>query len=94
MVGEFEVVNYTSGEQKLISKFNLEIENGYLIAIMDIESLGENLKIVLKPVSNKLAIIQGLNASGFFTSETIRIIEKNGEKMLVFSGYELKKKQN
>jgi len=45
-------------------------------------------KIPLKPIDDEKAIIYGLGRN---LGETIRVIEKNGEEIILFSGYELKK---
>ena len=42
----------------------------------------------LKPIDDEKAIIYGLGRN---LGETIRVIEKNGEEIILFSGYELKK---
>jgi CubicO group peptidase (beta-lactamase class C family) len=93
MCGDLNVIY--DKETETIDYIKLYINKGLLI----LEFLSpfisdESVQLVLQPISENLAIVAGLNAGEYFTSETIWLTEKDGIKRLVFCGYECILKNN
>ncbi len=91
--GQYEISNIdfesydkiTQLSQPKSAELNIDKTGFMMLSI----KYGEGVqKKPLKPIDDEKAIIYGLGRN---LGETIRVIEKNGEEIILFSGYELKK---
>jgi len=87
--GEYEIVNL--GEDAvLLETLRLRVENGFLFVDYSIPLLFPGtMNFALAPVSDAEAVIRGF---GRGMGETVRAVTVNGENMLSYSGYLLRKK--
>jgi hypothetical protein len=89
-VGEYEVVN-AGDDAFLAEKVRLRLDNGLLLAEYAMPLLTDQIvTMAISPVSDSEAITCGL---GRGMGETIQVVNVNGEEMIRFSGYLLKKKK-
>ena len=87
--GEYEIIN-AGGEVKWFENIHLIEDDGLLIfqtksEVRKVEKITKSLK----PVSNTEALIHGL---GRAQGETIQVVNHDGEELLQYSGYLLRKK--
>ena len=88
--GEYEIINakpndYDSNEN--INKIELTIDQDNLLIL----KINEDMKIILSPVSDDLAI--SYNDGPMPNGDTIQVIRRDSEELLFWSGYELRKKR-
>jgi len=87
--GEYEIVN-AGDDTVLLEKLRLRYEDGILLAEYAMPLLtGQTMSLALAPLSGTEAVICGL---GRGRGETVRVISRNGEELLAYSGYLLRKK--
>lgn len=90
-VGEYEIANLDQ-DAALIERLRLRHDQGYLVLDYSLPIFFDGIMtLILRPLSDTEAIIGGL---GRGMGETIRLIDVNGEDMLQYSGYLLKKKSD
>ena len=91
-VGEYELV-HGSDYWPMIEKTALTLEKPLLMIDVTIPLLGEfgieRMRFALCPVSDREAILAGLGRN---MGETIRVVERDGEERLLYSGLEFRKK--
>jgi hypothetical protein len=87
--GEYEIANL--GEDAvLLEKVSLRAEDGFLFVDYSIPILFPGMmNFAVAPVSDDEAVFRGL---GRGMGETIRAVTVNGENMLSYSGYLLRKR--
>lgn len=85
-VGEYAVTNTDADTIKKMS-ITLEIDDGYLLARVNNASLP--IAVALDPVNDKEAVTMG---QGRFRGETLKAKTVNGQEVLEYSGFHLKKK--
>ena len=89
-VGSYEIDNL-GDDFPLIEKVRISYDNQLLIVECAVPFYFQGLaRIPLKPISDTEAIISGL---GRGLGETIRVITVNGKELLVYSGYQLSKRE-
>ncbi len=93
-LGEYEIINsdfntYSKIAKRFLPKnvvLKIHKKTGFLV--MKMKAFGQTIELPLNPKNDENAIIYGIGKS---MGETIRIVEKDGEEVLMFSGYQLKK---
>lgn len=87
--GEYEIIN-AGDDTVLVEKLRLRSAEGLLTAEYTMPHFSEQvMSLALAPISETEAVICGL---GRGKGETIRVITKNGQELLAYSGYLLRKK--
>jgi len=88
--GEYEIVNL--GEDAvLLEKLRLRVEGGFLFVDYSIPLLFPGtMNFAIAPISDDEAVIRGF---GRGMGETVRAVKGDGEDMLSYSGYLLRKKR-
>jgi len=87
--GEYEIANL-GDDAVLLEKVTLRAEGGFLFVDYSIPLLFPGtLNFAVAPVSGDEAVIRGF---GRGMGETVRAVSVNGEGMLSYSGYLLRKK--
>lgn len=87
-LGEYEVVGQTEG--MLPSKLFLRHEDGLLIGEASFKQFPDmQLRIAMQPLSENELLIAGM---GTGKRETVQVVEREGERRLLFSGLELRRK--
>jgi CubicO group peptidase (beta-lactamase class C family) len=88
-MGEYEIAN--PGEDAVLpEKMRLRVDSGFLSVDYSIPILFDGMmSFTLDPVSDTEAIIRGI---GRGMGETVRVVTVNGEDMLSYSGYLMRKK--
>jgi len=87
--GEYEIVN-AGDDTLLLEKLRLRYEDGILLAEYTMPLFtGQTMSQALTPLSGTEAVICGL---GRGKGETVRAVSRNGEELLAYSGYLLRKK--
>lgn len=87
--GEYEIIN-AGDDTVLVEKLRLRYAEGLLTAEYTMPHFSEQvMSLALAPISDTEAVICGL---GRGKGETIRVITKNGQELLAYSGYLLRKK--
>jgi CubicO group peptidase (beta-lactamase class C family) len=88
--GEYEVAN-PDEDAVLPKKVRLRAEDGFLLVEYSIPLLFPGtMSSAIAPVSDEEAVIRGL---GRGMGETIRVVSKDGEEMLLYSGFMHRKKR-
>ncbi|NVN90509.1 MAG: beta-lactamase family protein [Desulfuromonadales bacterium] len=88
-VGEYEIIN-RGNDAKMFDNIVLRIDNGLLVVEYSMPLLFEGKpSFVLEPVSDNEAVISGL---GRGMGETLRAATIDGKDVILFSGYQLRKK--
>ncbi len=93
-IGTYEIMNVNFEEySKIAQRFLLKSasvkfdeKTGFLLLSM--KMMGQNMALPLNPIHDTEAINFGVGRS---MGETIRVVEKDGSEVIMFSGYELKK---
>ncbi|MBT1075783.1 serine hydrolase domain-containing protein [Geobacter grbiciae] len=89
-VGAYEIAN-PGDDTILVDDLRLRYEDGFLRVDYALPLFFDGkLNVSLQPLSDTEAVIRGL---GRGMGETIRVVAVNGEEMLQYSGYLLKKKR-
>jgi len=87
-VGEYEIAN--AGDDVLVpDRIRLRYADGFLFLDYIISTWESTETFVLLPTTDAEAVIYGL---GRYMGETIRTVSINGQEMLAYSGYVLRKK--
>ncbi|MFA6147463.1 MAG: serine hydrolase domain-containing protein [bacterium] len=87
--GEYEIAN-PGGDAILPEKLRLRVDDGFLFVDYSIPLLFPGVaNFVLAPVSDAEAVIRGF---GRGTGETVRAVTVDGENMLSYSGFLMRKK--
>jgi len=87
--GDYEVVN-GGDDTVLLEKLRLRYDEGILMAEYTMPLFTtQTMSLALSPLSDTEAVICGL---GRGRGETVRVITRKGEELLVYSGYQLRKK--
>jgi CubicO group peptidase (beta-lactamase class C family) len=87
-LGEYEVVGEAEG--LLPSRLSLLHEDGLLVGEASFKQFPDlQLRIAMQPLSEDELLIAGM---GTGKRETIRVVERQGERRLLFSGLELRRK--
>jgi hypothetical protein len=90
-LGEYEIVNLAEGEAMVPEKCALRERDGFLMLEYSIPAFGmNNLTFPIAPVSDHEAIVLGL---GRGMRETVHLKTVNGEELIAYSGYLLRKKK-
>lgn len=88
-VGEYEIVGAPPGGL-VPDRLALRLEDGLLVGECSFSQMpGFVLRAALQPISETEAIISGL---GTGKGETLRVIDDDGERRLLYSGLELRRK--
>jgi CubicO group peptidase (beta-lactamase class C family) len=89
--GEYEIVN-AGDDTVLLDRIRLRHEDGLLTVEYNLPLFTKQpLSVALSPLSGTEAVICGL---GRGKGETVRVVSRNGEELLAFSGYLLRKRRN
>jgi CubicO group peptidase (beta-lactamase class C family) len=89
-IGEYDVVNVAEGEANIPENCALRERDGFLMLEYSIPAYGlSNIAFPIAPWSDNEAIILGL---GRGMHETVRLETINGQELLAYSGYLLRKK--
>lgn len=87
-LGDYEITNL-EGDHKVVDRIRLIEERSFLLIEMTpAESSGQSIRIPLMPVSENEGILLGPLSDG---GETVRSVTVDGEKRVLFSGYQLRK---
>ena len=88
--GEYEITNL-GGDAVLLEKVSLRAEDGFLFVDYTIPLLFPGtMNFAIDPISDTEAVIRGF---GRGMGETVRAVAVNGENMLSYSGYLLRKRR-
>jgi len=91
-IGQYEIINLTPGEALIPEQCALKKLDGFLMLEYSIPTIDiKQLSLPIAPISEHEAIILGL---GRGMQETVRIVNLNGEDLIAYSGYFLRKKQD
>ncbi len=89
-VGEYEITN-AGDDAILFDKVQVRLDNGLLLVEYGMPLFTDKkMSIAISPLSDRELMINGL---GRGMGETIRIVNVDGEEMIQYSGYLLRKKQ-
>lgn len=85
-LGKYQV-NYVEDDYPWIKRMELKQQDGVLVAAANFGKLGA-ISLLLKPISNDMAIIDGLGRS---FQETVYLKQKDGSPHLYYNGFNLTK---
>jgi hypothetical protein len=90
-IGDYEIVN-AGDDALLVDKIRVFQDNGLLQVEYAMPLFTDRkMSIAVTPLSDKEFLVNGL---GRGMGETIRTVTVNGEEMLLYSGYLLRKRKN
>ena len=85
-LGDYEITNL-GDDHKFVDHVKLIEEHGYLFVEITAEGSPPG-KVLLKPLSDSEGILLGALSDG---GETVRVVQRDGEERLLYSGYQFKK---
>ncbi|MFC2086482.1 serine hydrolase domain-containing protein, partial [Bacteroidota bacterium] len=93
-IGKYEIANvnyedYSKIAQRFLMKsaaIKMDKKTGFLL--VSLKMMGQSMLMPLNPINDNEAVNFGIGRS---MGETLRVIEKDGEEVIMYSGYELKK---
>jgi len=88
-LGSYEITNAKPGFVTFLSDVQLRVEDGFLMLHVKRTDTGEQFAFPVGPLSDKEAVIIGFGQRN--RGETISVVEVDGEELLFYSGYLMKK---
>lgn len=87
--GEYDIINSASNEADL-KNIELRNEDGFLFVELNHHWTIDRVRVPILPVSDSEAIVMGL---GRGKGETIRVVDVDGEPLVAYAGYLLRKRR-